>query len=382
MAASAAAEAARREHEEFLDVLPIGDHAELMAPFLLDERREMRLSLRYVEEGPEAGGEFAAPVPPAARAGAKQRGDEQPAKGRAGSDSQEVEHANIAPTDSGADGGTSGGGRGALRAAARAQMAMTDAPWVRMPHKLDVARFESRQNSKWLAGRKTGDQSLRDAMKGRRSPYLSLVRLNEQMEVWVQLTGGGANRPLRIVIWADMAVLNQTTLSFAYRAAAAGKLGPLLLPPEADNSRGGGAEERRLRAESLSLLCHREPDGKPLARLALEMCGVNRSITRNQQIMNTEGGEEAGRPDTEGGDAPAPLQICEPNERLLLRRLKGLVSSPISTQSATYYGEAWLGGSLGVLGVSCSCPPTPFPHFLSLPPLLPTLSYPALFLLR
>jgi len=35
----------------------------------------------------------------------------------------------------------------------------------------------------------------------------------------------------------------------------------------------------------------------------------------------------------------APLAMCEPNERLLLRKLKGLRSSPISTQSATYYGE-------------------------------------------
>jgi hypothetical protein len=231
-------------------------------------------------------------------------------------------------------------------------MARCDAPWVRLPHKLDVARFEARQNSKWLAGRKAGDQSLRDALKGKRSPYLSLVRLNEQMEVWVQLTGGGANRPLRIVIWADMAVLNQTTLRFHYRAvAAAGKLGPLLLPPEPESARRS-PDERRLRAESLSLLCHREPDGKSLARLALEMTGVNRAITRNQQIVNLDPTDEPARSDCEGADAPPPLQICEPNERLLLRRLKGLVSSPISTQSATYYGEAWLGGSLGVLGVT------------------------------
>jgi len=36
--------------------------------------------------------------------------------------------------------------------------------------------------------------------------------------------------------------------------------------------------------QALSLLCAREADGHPLAKLSLEMRGVNRSITRNQQV--------------------------------------------------------------------------------------------------
>ena len=42
------------------------------------------------------------------------------------------------------------------------------------------------------------------------------VNLNDQMEVWVQLYGGGPNQPCRMVVYADVRMLNQSTLLLEY----------------------------------------------------------------------------------------------------------------------------------------------------------------------
>jgi hypothetical protein len=42
-----------------------------------------------------------------------------------------------------------------------------------------------------------------------------LFHLNEQMSVWAELTGGGPNQPLRVVLYCDIALMNQTTLKLS-----------------------------------------------------------------------------------------------------------------------------------------------------------------------
>jgi len=193
-----------------------------MAPFLLDEKRDLRLALRYVEDGLESASEYAAPPPAAAHAkwaGRENTGGEPEGASRPLS---------------------------VFRAAARSALAACSLPWASTKRPLGIAAFERRQDAKWIKGRRPADQALRDALKAKGSKFLTLVTLNEQMQVWVQLTGGGANQPLRIVLWADLAILNQTTLELGYHAAAAARGAPLL--PDADKTvaeRGGV----RLRAE-------------------------------------------------------------------------------------------------------------------------------------
>jgi len=286
------------------DALPIGDHCELMAPFLLEEDKPLSLELRYVEDGIESASEYAA-----GEGGGRESGR--------GAQAGEEERAGYMP-------------RSEVRLKAREAMDRSQVAWALMERRLDLSTFERKQEYKRSRGRLPREQS-----QPKRSRTLARVRLNEQMEVWVQLTEGGANQPLRIVVWADIAVINQTTVSLEYVAATT-SAAPLLPSPERAIAERGC----RLRAEALSLLCLREAETRATARIAVKLLGTNRAITRNQQVEVPAGA---------GGE---PLQICEPHEAQLCRALRGAVSTPISTHAATHSGEAWLGGGAGVLGVS------------------------------
>ncbi len=169
------------------------------------------------------------------------------------------------------------------------------------------------------------------------SRFRLLYNLNAQMQVWVEMRGGGPNQPLRMVVYCDLALLNQTTLKLSYfsddkrrclhpvvgHAARGwggggwGRSRPADDEQEADMrlrrgrsvsedeateianaaaadeapAAGGGlgaAEEGEIRPESLYLLCRRGGDGKVVPKLRLRVDGVLGHMTRNHQIENGE----------------------------------------------------------------------------------------------
>ena len=80
--------------------------------------------------------------------------------------------------------------------------------------------------------------------------------LNEQMQIWAELTGGGDSQPVRIILYADVCLLNQTTLQLVpYRE---NKHNSLLQGLDSSDSQ----EDISLKPEALSLLCFRESSGR------------------------------------------------------------------------------------------------------------------------
>lgn len=90
------------------------------------------------------------------------------------------------------------------------------------------------------------------------------------------------------------------------------------------------------------------------------MSGVSSTTTRNQKLEAPHvDGEWSGRTDEEAHSLTvglANLSVCEPNERLLLKELCGASSSPIIT-TMSYYGEVWLDGTDGLLGINTRLQP-------------------------
>lgn len=95
--------------------------------------------------------------------------------------------------------------------------------------------------------------------------------------------------------------------------------------------------------------------------MRLRVTGLQHAMTRNQQIQLPS--DEATPSSAASGSAPSassasatkepPLRLCEPHERLLLAGFLDAYSTNLSTHTATYYGEVWLGEGRrrGVLGV-------------------------------
>ena len=79
--------------------------------------------------------------------------------------------------------------------------------WKCPAQRLYVQAYEEKQKAKH-GDRKAGNDH----------QYRYRVSLNAQMQAWVQLTGGGPNEPLRIIVYADICLLNQASP-------------PLLTPP-------------------------------------------------------------------------------------------------------------------------------------------------------
>jgi hypothetical protein len=76
-----------------------------------------------------------------------------------------------------------------------------------------------------------------------------------------------------------------------------------------------------------------------MPELRLRVRGVNQVMSANQRLESGEGKPATG------------FALCEPHERLLNGTFLHTLSTPFSTANATYHGEIWLAGHLGVLGV-------------------------------
>ena len=91
------------------------------------------------------------------------------------------------------------------------------------------------------------------------------VNLNDQMEVWVQLYGGGPNQPCRMVVYADVCMLNQSTLLLEYVNL---ERYPVLRPDETTPKLSSGRE-------ALSLLRTRPNPTDQMPPLRLHVAGVS-----------------------------------------------------------------------------------------------------------
>ena len=229
--------------------------------------------------------------------------------------------------------------------------------------------------------------------RGRGPRHRYLFTLGERMQVWVQLTGGGANRPLRVVIYCDLAIMNKTTLSLEYTD----EKGNRLLPPPPSTSRstadkaaaaanaaaaaaaataGSTGESATAHlSTALSLLCPRSvPADKPnkfVQKLRLCVRGMYYDVTTNHRIeahsreaasapsraASGDNGEGIGMRDAvpEEAEQGPSLRLYEPHEQKVLETLVNESSSPpLSLESATEYGEISFGNEYNkaYLGVS------------------------------
>ena len=174
------------------------------------------------------------------------------------------------------------------------------------------------------------------------------VNLNDQMEVWVQLYGGGPNQPCRMVVYADVCMLNQSTLLLEYVNL---ERYPVLRPDETTPKLSSGRE-------ALSLLRTRpNPTDQmpPLRRM--HVAGVSSELTRNQKVTTPDGEPAPRHRGSRGGSARVPPRgegrLVEPHEVLIKQYFEGAYSTDIQTETATYPVDARGGvyGNSGVLGL-------------------------------
>ena len=119
------------------------------------------------------------------------------------------------------------------------------------------------------------------------------VNLNDQMEVWVQLYGGGPNQPCRMVVYADVCMLNQSTLLLEYVNL---ERYPVLRPDETTPKLSSGRE-------ALSLLRTRPNPTDQMPPLRLHVAGVSSELTRNQKVTTPDGEPAHGIAAPGGGSA-------------------------------------------------------------------------------
>ena len=198
--------------------------------------------------------------------------------------------------------------------------------------------------------------NLQVAAVGFKQSKASIVRfdLNEQMQVWAEMTGGGDSQPVRIIIYADVrrcapppspihdeqpgdaqeswdriggrtapmraimrprfscVMVAPTTRLFALRQVCLLNQTTLQLTPYREDKRTqvlkqpSGTEDR-LRPEALSLLCFRERSHRQIDKLRLKVVGVSAGTTRNQRL-DLDGDDEGGGIGSGSGSGSGALE--------------------------------------------------------------------------